>query len=82
MKSNDKIKEININNHTCYYFDHIIKIEVFDVNIFLDQKSHGNILIYDVSHKILISSKPMRIRFAKVAGFIRVYEGTRYLGLF
>ena len=37
MELNDKIKEININNHTCYYFDDIIKIEVFDFNnIFLD----------------------------------------------
>ena len=28
MESNDKLKEINIKNRMCYYFDYIIKIEV------------------------------------------------------
>ena len=27
MESNDELKEIIIKNHTCYYFDDIIKIE-------------------------------------------------------
>ena len=30
MKSNDELKEIDIKNHTCYYFDHITRIEDFD----------------------------------------------------
>ena len=30
----------------------------------------------------MIGAKPLRIRFHKADGFIRVYDGTRYLVLF
>ena len=40
MESNDKLKEIDIKNRTCYYFDNIIKIEDFDTDdILRDEKS-------------------------------------------
>ena len=72
-----------IKNRTCYYFDDMIKIEDFDFdNILLDGRSWENILIYNISYKILIGSKLLRIRFDKVNGFIRAYDGTRYLVLF
>ena len=46
MESNDKLKEIDINSCTCYYFDDIIKIKVFDFdNISLDEKSYKIFLI-------------------------------------
>ena len=32
MKRNDELKEIDIENRKCYYFDNIIKIEDFDLN--------------------------------------------------
>ena len=32
------------------YFDEIIKIKDFDLDILLDEKSYENILIYDVSY--------------------------------
>ena len=32
MNSNDELKEIDIRNRTCYYFDDMIKIEDFDLN--------------------------------------------------
>ena len=36
-----------IKNCTCYYFDDIIKLEVFNLNnISIDEISHENILIY------------------------------------
>ena len=35
-----------------------------------------------ISDKSLIDSKPLRIRFDKIDGFIRIYDGTRYLTLF
>ena len=38
--------------------------------------------MYNISYKTLINAKPMRIRFDKIDGFIRVYDGTRYLVLF
>ena len=79
---NDELKEINIKNRTCYYFDDIINIENFDFyNILLDEKSRENILIFDISYKTLMGTKPLHIRFVKVDGFITVYDGTRYLVL-
>ena len=65
------------------YFDDIIKLEDFDLsNILTDQKSHKNILIYEISYKTLIGPKPWRIRFNKIDGFIRIYDATIYLTLF
>ena len=82
MESNDKLKEIDIKNRTCYYFHDIIKVEDFDLdNILTDEKSYENILVYNISYKSLIASKPLHIRFEKIDGFIRVYDGTRYLVL-
>ena len=43
---------------------------------------HENILIYDSSYKALIGAKPLNIRFYKIHGFIRNYDGNRYLTLF
>ena len=48
---------------------------------YLDEKSLENILIYNISHKTFIGAKPLHIRFDKVDGFIRVYDGTKYLVL-
>ena len=60
-----------------------IKLEDFDLdNILIDWKSHENILIYNISHKTLIDPKPLPSRFDKTDGFIRIYDGTRYLTLF
>ena len=48
----------------CYCFNDIIKIDNFDTdNILQDKKSSENILVYNISHKRLIDSKPLRIRF-------------------
>ena len=83
MGINNKLKEIDIKNRTCYYSDDIIKIEDFVLgNILIDEKSYENILVYDVLYKNLIGAKPLRIRFDKVNGFIRIYDETRYLVLF
>ena len=38
--------------------------------------------MYNVSYKSLIDSMPLRIGIDKIDGFIRVYDGTRYLVLF
>ena len=67
----------------CYYFSDIIKLEDFDLdNILIDKKSYKNIMIYDISYKTLIDSKSLHIRFDQMGGFIRTYDGTRYLTLF
>ena len=40
MDSNDKSKEINIKNCSCYHFNDIIKIEDFDLDhSLIDKKS-------------------------------------------
>ena len=61
----------------------VINID-FD-NILLDEKSYKtyeNILIYDISHKTLMGAKLLRIWFEKIDGFIKIYDGIRYLVLF
>ena len=46
---NNEFKKIRINNCKCYCFDDIIKLEDFDIDdILIDEKSHENILIYEV----------------------------------
>ena len=39
-------------------------------------------MIDNFSYKNLIDVKPLRIRFDKMDGFIRIYHGNRYLVLF
>ena len=79
-ETNDKLKEIDIKNRTCYYFDNIIKTEDFDLeNILIDEKSYENILVYNISCKSLIVAKSQRIRLDKTNRF---YDETRYLVLF
>ena len=89
MESKDKLKEIDIKNHTCYYFDDVIRLWDRDINfsdIFLEEKLHkernGNILVYGISHKTSTGAKPLRIRFDKIDIFIKIYDKIRYLVLF
>ena len=81
---NNEFRKVGIKYHTYYYFHHIIELEDFDTdNILINKKSHENIWIYDISsYKALICPKPLRIRFDKIDGFIRIYDGTRYSTLF
>ena len=65
------------------FFRDIIKLKDFHPdNILIDEKSHENILMYDITLKTLIGSKPLRIRFDKKDRIIKIYDGTRYLTLF
>ena len=81
MESNE-VKEIDIENRTWYYFDGITKTEDFDFDILIDAKSCKSILVYKILYKNLFDSKPLRIRFDDVDGFIKVCDGIRYLVLF
>ena len=47
-------------------------------NVLIGEKSHENVLIYYISCKTLIGSKPLRIRFDKLDGFIRIYDRNKY----
>ena len=80
---NNEFKKVHVKNRTCYYFDDIIKLEDYDIdNILIDEESHENILLYDNIYKTLIGGKPLRIRFDKIDGFIKIYNGTKYIVLF
>ena len=39
-------------------------------------------MVCDVSYKTLTGAKPLRLRFKKVDGFIRIYDRIKYLVLF
>ena len=66
----------------CYHIDDIIKIGNFNFDhILTDEKSYKSILVYNISYKTLIDAKPLLISFDKLEGFIRVYDGTRFLVL-
>ena len=57
-----------------------IKLEDFDFNnILIDEESHENISIYEISYKTLIGLTPLRIRFDKIDGFIKISDETKYL---
>ena len=84
MESKDELKEVDIKNRTCYYFDDmIIDLHIDFDNILLDEKSYKNryenILIYDISYKTFMVAKLLRIRFDKISGFIKIYDGIKYL---
>ena len=77
---NNEFKKLHIKDSMCYYFDEITRLENFNLdNIWIDKKPQENILIYDISYKILIDIEFLRIIFFKIDGFIRVYDGTRFL---
>ena len=83
MESNDEVKGIDIKNHTCCYFNNIMRVaDIKFYKTLLEEKSYENILIYDISYKTFMSAKLVRIRFNKIDGFIKIYDGTRYLVLF
>ena len=79
METKDELKEIDIKNRTCYYFDDIMAVRDNDFrDISQDRKSYKNILIYDFSHKTLMGSKPLRIKFYKIDGLITTQNIRKY----
>ena len=74
----NKFYKVFTKNCTCYYFDDIIRLEDFDFdNIFIDEKSYKNILIYNILYKTLIDRKPLRLTFDKTCSesiYIRMYK--------
>ena len=50
MDSNDELKEIDIKNRKCCYFDDIIKIEdIYSYGNYIHINSYKNILVYNIS---------------------------------
>ena len=83
MENNDELKEIDIKNWTCYYFDDRIKIQDFDFRWYFNrwktiQKYFG---IWQFIQNF-VWFKTIAIRFDKVDRFARFYDGMRYFVLF
>ena len=79
------VKDINIKNHTYYYFDDIINIKDFDPsNIKIDEQSYENIFIYYIGYvsikKVLkvYSVNPLYIVFGKENGCFEEISGNKY----
>ena len=86
MESKDELKEIDIENCTCFYFDDVMRaIDIDFSDISLNErwcKIYENILIYNISCKTTVGVKPLGIWFDNIDGFIKIYDGIRYLVLF
>ena len=84
MKSKNELKETDIKNYVCYYFDDIINGKNINFsNILLVKKLYEDISLYDISYKTSKGPKPLRIRFDKIDGFIMVLDGRiKHLVLF
>ena len=90
-ESKDELKEIDIKNRTCYYFDNVMRAWDIDVeidfsDISLEEKlykeNNENILIHEISYKSSTDAKPLLIRYDKIDGFIKIHNKIRYLVLF
>ena len=66
-----------------YYIVGIANFESFDLdNVLIDENSYKNILFCNISYKTLIGTEPFPVRFNRINGFMRVFDGIRYLALF
>ena len=62
-----ELKEIDIKNCTCYYFDNIINgTDINFSDILLDKKLYENISLYDILYKTSTGPKPLHIGFDKI----------------
>ena len=76
MKSENRLKDIDIKNRVCYYFDDIINgIKINFSNILLDKRLYEIISVYNILYKIPTGPKSLRIRFDKIDGFIISLDG-------
>ena len=59
MKSENELKEIDIKNRVCYYFDDITNgTKINFSNILWDKKLYRNISIYNILYKTPTGPKP------------------------
>ena len=73
VKSKSEVKEINIKNSTCYYFEDIVTDrDIYSIDVLLYEKIYENISVYDIPYKTSTRPKPLRLIFNKIDGFIRV----------
>ena len=58
----NKFKDIDIKNHTYYFFNYVINIKNFNLNkIKIDEKSYNSILIYFIGYVRIKDLKYLKI---------------------
>ena len=76
----NKVKDIDIKNRSCNFFNDIIVMKIFDQDkIKIDEKSYKNILIYYIGYVTIKNSKyvkincgnPLYLIFNKVNGYLK-----------
>ena len=72
MESKGELKKIDIKNHLIRFWDGDIDFSDILLGQKLYKEKYENILIYDISYKTSTGAKPLRIRFDKIDGFIKV----------
>ena len=86
----NKVKDISIKNHTCYFSNDTIKIKIFDPNnTKIDENSYKNIIIYHIGYVTIRDSKyvkinsvnPLYLIFSKVNGYFEEINKNKYLAL-
>ena len=82
------VKDINIKNHTYYFFNSIINIKDFDPdNIRIGEKSYKNIFIYYIGYVTIKKYLKMyklnilHLIFGKMNGCFEEINGNKYLTL-
>ena len=86
----NKFKDIDIKNHTYYFFDDIINIKNFDPNkIKIDEKSYKTILIYYIGYVTIKDLQYVKINSVnilyliinKVNGYLEESNKNKYFTL-
>ena len=84
---NNKIKDIDIKNHTYYFFDDIINIKFFDPDkVTIDEKLYKSILICytgyvtikDLKYVKINSVNPLYHIIDKVNGYLKEINKSKY----
>ena len=86
----NKFKDVDIKNHTYYFFDDIINIKNFDPNkIKIDEKSYKTILIYYIGYVTIKDLQYVKINSVnilyliinKVNGYLEESNKNKYFTL-
>ena len=85
----ESIKEINIKEHTYYFYNDIIDIETFDSkNLKLDKKMYKDLDIYNIGYVTIKkigcgydvnSVNPLYLRIDNASGYIKEINKDKYL---
>ena len=83
------VKQINVKNRTCYFYNDIIDLENFKSNLLkIDKKSYKDIGIYNIgyitikkidNYENISSVNPFYLHITHASGYIEEIHGNKYL---